>query len=84
VEIGTSGFAPVYSYADGVLTLENPDRSGEAGKAYSLKSTPTIYSLENGKYTSVGIGSLGKNSRVRLYDISNDKRDEVDVVILQN
>jgi hypothetical protein len=81
VEIGSSGFVPVYSYSDGVLTLEDP--SGEAGKAYSVKSSPTVYSLENGKYVSVGVASLGKGSQVRLYDISNDKRDDVDIVVVK-
>jgi hypothetical protein len=76
----TKEAALVKDYSGGVITLSE---AGESEKSYSLRSNATIYVLDSdGKYSSERPGSIKKGAKIRLYDVSADRVDEVDLVVV--
>ena len=76
-EFGVPGaFSTVESKTGNVVTIN--------GNGYNIRSNAMVYSLDsNGLYSVSSVSNLRTDSQVRLYDVSDDKDDSVDIVILK-
>ena len=74
----TSGYEEVDKYENGVVII--------GGKAFEVKSNAAVYVIDkdNPKEYTVGrISNLRKGVEIRAYDISNDKEDSADIIVIK-
>ncbi|MDR1135223.1 MAG: S-layer homology domain-containing protein [Clostridiales Family XIII bacterium] len=77
-EIGSNGdFTEISEKSGNVLTLGDD--------VFEMKEQVTVYYLSKGtgKYSVAGAGSVHVRSRVRMYDVSDDKNSAADIVIVE-
>ncbi|MDR3294845.1 MAG: S-layer homology domain-containing protein [Clostridiales Family XIII bacterium] len=51
---------------------------------YEIRSNASVYVLEDGEYSVGTASSVRLKSMIRLYDVSDDKNNAADVVIIEN
>jgi hypothetical protein len=73
------GFSPVKERSSSVLTFDN-------NMVVALKEKATVYHFDRakGEYSAGAMGDVRKQTKVRLFDVSDDKEDAADIVVIED
>ena len=72
---GESKFETVTEVSKGVIKLGD--------KYIGTKDAPTVYKFKAGKYKSASLGSVTKGTKVKAFDITDDKEESADLLIIK-
>lgn len=75
ITAGESKFETVTEVSKGVIKLGD--------KYIGTKDTPTVYKFKAGKYKSASLGSVTKGTKVKAFDITDDKEESADLLIIE-
>lgn len=75
ITAGESKFETVTEVSKGVIKLGD--------KYIGTKDAPTVYKFKAGKYKSASLGSVTKGTKVKAFDITDDKEESADLLIIE-
>ena len=75
ITAGESKFETVTEVSKGVIKLGD--------KYIGTKDAPTVYQFKAGKYKSASLGSVTKGTKVKAFDITDDKEESADLLIIK-